>query len=147
MIAELRSYLPTLLELVEKWRAEKGDGAGSNNVERASKQVTDCIRAFISSGGKWSGAWPKMASTRHANFLVTDLYLFMALELFAFTELEFLRPLCDGFDRVRTSESELEPRFERSFETFESLMDFLADLSEEEYRQAGHLSELASVMI
>lgn len=88
-----------------------------------------------------------MATEHHANFMVTDLYLFIMLEILPLREKFFLNPICRGFERGFESKSESGFHFERSLETFHALCDFLAQLSDEEYRQAGQHNELAEVTI
>lgn len=137
-IAELRSYLPLLSEKIDAWKARKvAKGCNLEEVEYASKALSDCVRCFILSGGRWSGRWPQMATEEKANFLVTDLYLFIMRELLPYSDREFISPICDGLMRAHESNSKPNIRYRRDLRTYQALTGFMAQLSKEECRQAN----------
>lgn len=80
-----------------------------------------------------------MATEGRADFLVTDLYLFIMRQFLPHSDREFLTPICDGLMRAHMSQSKPNIRYRRDLYTYQVLIGFMAQLSKEECRQAsGH---------
>lgn len=123
--SELRRYLPTILRSIEKWSSRESSAKDVTQRSLVSRQMTNCIEDFVSSGGRSRVDKPAKLPASH---LLTGLYSQIVLDLFPLMEENLLKPIC-GMTETSRPVSPREHKLALKLYAFDILTDYLEELS------------------